>query len=193
MRLPEQENEPTSVIPGRMLWSIHATLTISFLFVACAGASPNDQVDSSIGVPSQDTRGAADGTLRVGERVFELKLLTACNLSEAEIESPDEMIRGIGTTGEGTRFSVVVDRILVGAGLVHSVGVTYGDVMGGRGYRAEAVRTRLAGGWTDEVGPFNEPLIVIEGRTVRAEGRFKVDSAGVQSVADGGFEVTCPA
>ena len=182
-----------TAITGKLLLALSMTLVLG----ACGGDRAGESA-SADDAPAQATNTAAadgrtDGTLRLGQRTFAFRVRTACDLSEAEIESPDETLRGAGTTEDGTRFTVVVDRSSVGLGLIQTVGVSYGDVTAGTGYRAEATRTRSGAGWTEEGGTYDQPLIQIDGRMVRAEGRFEVDSAGAKSVVEGRLEVTCPA
>lgn len=185
-----------TAITGKLLLAV-MTLTPPLVLAACGGDRAEEPRSGVDGIPAPATRAAAadgrtDGTLKLGERTFGFRVRTACDLSEAEIGSPDEILRGTGTTEDGTRFTVVVDRSSVGMGLIHAVSLTYGDIMAGTGYRAEATRTGSETRWTDKGGTYDQPLIQIDGRTVRAEGRFEVDSAGASSVAEGRLEVTCP-
>ena len=186
------------VSTGRLLLAVSVTLAQALVLGACGSDRAKESAGSLDGIPAQATKAAAaddrtDGTLRLGERTFAFRVMTACDLGDAEIESPDETLRGTGTTEDGTRFTVVVDRGSVGLGLIHTVSVTYGDLMAGTGYRAAAMRTGSGAGWSDEGGTYDQPLIRIDGRTVRAAGRFEVDDAGAESAVEGRLEVTCPA
>jgi hypothetical protein len=187
------EDFTMALIRRRALLGAPATIAMTLFHAGCGNAGASDDTDSASGVRTQGTKAEADGILQIGGRRFEFRLITPCDLTDAEIGSPDEMLRGSGTTPAGDRFTVVVDRSSVGVGLSHTVGVTYGDVLGGRGYRAEAARTRSATGWSDEAGTVDQPLIQIDGRSVRAAGRFRENSAGIQSVVVGRLDVICPA
>lgn len=181
--------------PGWLL-TVSLTLAPALVLGACAG----DGADGSRGSTDDPAaRGATagggrtHGTLTLGERTLAFRIMRSCDLTDAEIEGPDEMLRGTGTMDDGTRFSVVADRSAVGMGRIHTVSLTYGDLMGGTGYRAEASRTGSGSSWVDEAGETHEtPLIRVEGRTVRAEGRFRVQDAGAESIVPGRLEVTCP-
>lgn len=160
--------------------------------------------DNEGGAESAGSRGTAvpaagsdepTDTLTLGDRAFAFQV-TDCDLRE--VQGPDQgTLLGNGTTEDGTRFTVVVDRTKSRANPIHSVSVNYGSVMSGSGFTAEATRIRSETGWYDSgVGDSpgaDEPLIRIERRTVRAHGRFKVDDAGEESVVEGRLEANCPA
>ena len=137
-------------------------------------------------------RPVATGTLTIGERTFSFQVRN-CDVGEVQ-SSGGETLRGTGQTEAGQRLTVVVDR----SGdhtLFHNVSLTYGAVMSGTGFTAQAIRSRLRGAdWPPDpqgVGPTG-PLVRIEGHTVRAQATFSVDDAGAKSAVPGRLEATCP-
>ncbi len=157
-------------------------------FIACSGGGEEARPRSTDG-------GAADsgptGTLTLGERTFTFQV-SQCDLGE--VQTASSTLRGTGRTGDGTRMNVSVDRSGDQTAF-HSVSLNYGRRMDGTGFSAQAIRTRMQGiGWSpDPSGTIpSGPLILIEGRTVRAEGTFDVDDAGTESRVLGQFEATCP-
>lgn len=162
-----------------------------------AGCGDANEAESAAPPDPGTTAGAGgetDGTLTLADRTYAFRV-TACDVSDAEAESLDDMVRGIGRLDDGTPFTVVVDRAVAAGSPEHSVSLNYGNLMSGTGFLAVARRMQLANGWTHVGGdPRNEdaPLIEVEGRTVRAVGTFEVDDAGTESAVEGVLEVTCP-
>ena len=188
---------PPHRVRGAPWWAASLAISAALVSGACGdegGAeAPGSSGSADIGtIDAHADR--TDGTLTLGDRTFAFRV-TACDLSEGEAEGTDETLRGTGTTEDGTRLTVVVDRGLVGGRPIHSVSLHYGQVMSGTGFMASAQRIQSEAGWTHIGGDArNEDtaLVQIEGRTVRAHGTFDVDDAGAESVVEGRMEITCP-
>ena len=186
-----QTDRPLASSPSSRLILVGLALAGGLLLGACGDGN---QAGSS------DTAGRAaagaqpTGTLALGDRTFAFRV-AACDLGE--VQDPEgTTLRGHGALEDGTRFTVQVDRGATGLGEIHSVSVHYGNVMSGSGFMAEAMRIQSELGWHGTAdgasGDWDEPLVQIEGRTVRAEGPFEVDDAGAESVVEGRLEATCP-
>lgn len=179
---------------GRQSRNTTLALLGALLLTACADSGEADSANmANAGSPAGGS-GRTDGTLTLGDRTYAFRV-TACDVSDAEAESLDEIVRGIGRLADGTPFTVVADRAIAAGSPDHSVSLNYGNLMAGSGFMAVARRMKLPNGWTPVGGdPRNEdaPLIEVDGRTVRAVGTFDVDDAGTESVVEGRLEVTCP-
>lgn len=136
-----------------------------------------------------------DGTLVVGDRTLTFEV-RACDTGEEQ--DPDlPTLYGSGTTPEGERFNVHVDRSTSGTQQIHAVSFDWGDLVAGTGTSGEMLRTRFEGrAWQDlregAASVPDEPLVQIDGRTVTAEGTFEVTTAGEASWQEGRLEATCP-
>ena len=177
--------------PSSRLMLVGLALAGGLLLGACGDGNQAGSADTA----GRAAAGAQPtGTLALGDRTFAFRV-AACDLDE--VQDPEgTTLRGHGALEDGTRFTVQVDRGATGLGEIHSVSVHYGNVMSGSGFMAEAMRIQSELGWHGTAdgasGDWDEPLVQIEGRTVRAEGPFEVDDAGAESVVEGRLEATCP-
>lgn len=180
----------------------HVVLILTLVATTACGsdASSNAPGLSEEAVGAEEARAVADGadpdgTLVVGDRTLTFEV-RACDAGEEQ--GPDlPTLYGSGTTSEGERFTVQVDRSTSGTQEIHAVSFDWGDVVAGTGTSGEMLRTRFEGGpWQDlreGAAPIpDEPLVQIDGRTVTAEGTFEVTAAGETSWLEGRLEATCP-
>lgn len=175
-------------------------LTLSAM-AACGSDAPSDAPGlNQESAGTEEARAVAgdsnpDGTLVVGDRTLTFEV-RACDTGEEQ--GPDlPTLYGSGTTPDGERFSVHIDRSTSGTQEIHAVSFDWGDIIAGTGTSGEIFRTRYAGqAWQDlreGAAPVpDEPLVQIDGRTVTAEGTFEVTAAGETSWAEGRLEATCP-
>lgn len=180
----------------------HALPILTLVAVAaCGGDATSDAPGLNEDPPGAEEAEAVaeepdpDGTLVVGDRTLTFEV-RACDLGAEQ--GPDlPTLFGSGTTPDGERFNVHVDRSTSGTQEIHAVNFDWGDIVAGTGTSGEMMRNRFGGRpWQDlrdgaEPVP-DEPLVQIDGRTVTAEGTFEVTAAGESSWVEGRLEATCP-
>lgn len=168
---------------------------------ACGADAPRDapglNQESDGTEEARAVAGDADpeGTLVVGDRTLTFEV-RACDTGQEQ--GPDlPTLYGSGTTPDGERFTVHVDRSTSGSQEIHAVSFDWGDIVAGTGTTGEMLRTRFGErAWQDlreGAAPIpDEPLVQIDGQTVTAEGTFEVTTAGETSWLEGRLEATCP-
>lgn len=162
------------------------------LAAGCGGGdAPGSGTEGGRGDDPRASPAATTGTLRLGEETYEFTV-RSCYLEGEDNNDASSTLRGNGTLPDGWSFEVLVDRTSAGAWLHHSVAMYVGDLGRPGSTSWEARRTRTGGSWssflTGSGDVPDEPLVVIEGNRLRAEGRFKQEDR----VVEGRLEATCP-
>jgi hypothetical protein len=168
-------------------------LCLVLTLVACtnADAPPRDAeqpVAQEAATPAPDARSVGEGTLTLDGTSYPFTVIV-CDLS-GDADDEYQTLVGRGTTPEGEAFSVFVSRNDIGGILSHSVSYQKGDVRSGASTVLEAQRMRMGGTWSSLRGGSAEPLVVISGNRVTAEGRFSSDD-DLDATVPGRLEARC--
>lgn len=168
-------------------------LALALALVACRDADapapePATGPPGETVVPEEPAARSGSGTLTLDGTTYPFDVL-ACDLS-GETDDDYQTISGRGTTPEGERFDVFVSRDDSGGFLIHTVSFQTGEVIRGEGTVLEAQRMRMNGSWSSMRGGEAQPLVVIDGNRVTAEGRFSSDEA-LEATVTGRLEATC--
>lgn len=139
---------------------------------------------------------ATTGTLELGDETYEFGV-NFCYLEGEDNNESTSTLLGGGSLEDGQTFDVLVDRTTAGAWLHHSLRLDVGNVGAPGSITWETRRSRTGGSWTSFLSGIgqvpDEPLIRIEGNTVRAAGKFKQTSGPEEDrVVQGELEATCP-
>jgi hypothetical protein len=168
-------------------------LALALALAACtnADAPPGaaaQPVAQEAAAPASDARSSGEGTLTLDGTSYPFTVIV-CDLS-GDADDEYQTLVGRGTTPEGEAFSVFVSRNDIGGILSHSVSYQKGDVRSGASTVIEAQRLRMGGAWSSMRGGAAEPLIVIHGNRVTAEGRFSSDD-DLEATVPGRLEARC--
>jgi hypothetical protein len=168
-------------------------LCLALALAACtdADAPPRDAsqpVAQEAATPAPDAPSAGEGTLTLDGAAYPFTVVV-CDLS-GDADDAYQTLVGRGTTPEGEPFEVFVSRNDIGDILSHSVSFQTGDVRRGAGTVLEAQRMRMGGTWSSLRGGSSEPLVVITGNRVTAEGRFSSDD-DLEATVPGRLEARC--
>lgn len=118
-------------------------------------------------------------------------LVTHCDLSG---DGPDGMlIRGTGTTPDGRRVIVEVERLTRDESVHERASAFFGGIMDGDHWAARRNRWPDGRWFQDEVGEeaAEGPLIAISGNELTARGRYRHKTQGTDK--SGVIRATCPA
>lgn len=161
----------------------------------CGEGADGESADpGSEEVAATAERGSGEeGTLVVGDRTYGFTVVR-CGLDAQSRAQGRPLLRGRGTTEDGERLTVTVERLRVANATHETVRLRVGSI-NSDGPAWEASRAqRPDGSWARGIGPGGlDPLLEIDGRTIRAEGTFAAESgpeAGEER--EGRFDATCP-
>lgn len=136
-----------------------------------------------------------EGTLVVGDHTYAFTVLR-CGLDAQSRAQGRPLLRGRGTTEDGERLTVTVERLRVANATHEAVRLRVGSINSDAPAWEASRAQRPDGSWarSGALGPGGlGPLLEIDGRTIRAEGTFVAESgpeAGEER--EGRFDATCP-